>query len=324
MKRPSPTAIGAFVLGALLLVAAAIAFFGGGALWAQKLQAMAYFDSSVAGLQIGAPVTFRGVRVGSVQGMGIHVNPEKQSFIIRVAMDIMPGTVATFGSNLPDEGDDLVPMLVDRGLTAKLVMQSFVTGQLMVELDFRENGRRIGDSDRRDMPQIPTVPTDLEAITQQLERVKLDETIASFQKTLDAVTGVLSQPEFKQTIVELPALLVQLRQTLATVETEVTAVSASARGGIDRSMTSLDQTLVSLRSLSSVLEKEVTVTGAAARATMGRADTALDGANELFDPRGRTAVQIQRATDDLAATAARLRNLSERVDRDPSILVRGR
>ncbi|MFV3129917.1 MlaD family protein [Niveispirillum sp. KHB5.9] len=324
MKRPSPTAIGAFVLGALLLIAAAVAFFGGSALWAQRLQAVSFFDSSVAGLQIGAPVTFRGVRVGSVESMGVHVNPQTQSFIIRVGMDIVPGTVATFGSDLPDEGDDLIPTLVAKGMTAKLVMQSFVTGQLMVELDFRENGRVVEGGGGDGKPQIPTVPTDLEAITQQLERVKLDETIASFQKTLDAVTGVLSQPEFKQTIVELPALLVQLRQTLATVETEVTALSGSARGGIDKSMASMDQTMASLRSLSAALEKEVTATGAAARVTMGRADTALDGANALLDPRGRTAVQIQRAVDDLATTAARLRSLSERIDRDPSTLVRGR
>lgn len=323
MKRPSPTAIGAFVLGALLLIAAAVAFFGGSTLWAQRLQAVSFFDSSVAGLQIGAPVTFRGVRVGSVESMGVHVNPQTQSFIIRVGMDIVPGTVATFGSDLPDDGDDLVPTLVGKGLTAKLVMQSFVTGQLMVELDFRENGRLV-DAAGRDTPQIPTVPTDLEAFTQQLERVKLDETIASFQKALDALTGTLAQPEFKQTIVELPALLVQLRQTLATVENEVTAVSGTARGGIDRSMASMDQTMASLRSLSKALEKEVTATGAAARVTMGRADTALDGANALLDPRGRTAVQIQRAVDDLATTAARLRSLSERVDRDPSTLVRGR
>jgi paraquat-inducible protein B len=33
---------------------------------------------------------------------------------------------------------------------------------------------------------------------------------------------------------------------------------------------------------------------------------------------------VQRTLDDLAATSARLRNLAERVDRDPSVLVRGR
>ncbi|WP_029012973.1 MlaD family protein [Niveispirillum irakense] len=324
MKRPSPTAIGAFVLGAMILVASAILFFGGGALWAQRLEAVAYFDSSVAGLQVGAPVTFRGVRVGSVKTMGIHVNPQTYNFIIRVGMEITPDTVATFGSDLPDEGEELVPMLVKRGLTAKLVMQSFVTGQLMVELDFREGGKRTDIRGRAGMPEIPTVPTDLEAITTQLEGVKLDETIESFKNTLDALTGVLSTPELKQTIAELPALLVQVRQTLATAETEISSLSGSTRTTIDQTARSLDQTLASLRTLTATLDREVAQTAEAARTTMGKADTTLDGANALLDPRGRTAVQIQRAVDDLATTAARLRNLSERIDRDPSVLVRGR
>lgn len=215
-------------------------------------------------------------------------------------------------------------MLVKRGLTAKLVMQSFVTGQLMVELDFREGGKRTDIRGRAGMPEIPTVPTDLEAITTQLEGVKLDETIESFKNTLDALTGVLSTPELKQTIAELPALLVQVRQTLATAETEISSLSGSTRTTIDQTARSLDQTLASLRTLTATLDREVAQTAEAARTTMGKADTTLDGANALLDPRGRTAVQIQRAVDDLATTAARLRNLSERIDRDPSVLVRGR
>ncbi|WP_173012801.1 MlaD family protein [Niveispirillum sp. SYP-B3756] len=324
MKRPSSTAIGAFVLGALALVASAILFFGGAALWAKKLEAVSYFDSSVAGLQIGAPVTFRGVRVGSVNGMGVHVNPQTYSFIIRVGMEIQPDTVATFGSHLKEGEDELIDTLLKRGLTAKLVMQSFVTGQLAVELDFRDGGRRIDVENKGHVPEIPTVPTDLQAITEQLQNVKLDKTVESLQKALDAVSTLLETPELRQTITELPALVVQLRTTLAAVETEVGAMSGTAQTGIKQTVGELNQTLVSLRSLSATLDKEVANTAAAARTTMGKADSALDGASAVLDPQGRTMVQMQRAVDDLAATAARLRNLSERVDRDPSVLIKGR
>lgn len=323
MTRPSPTAIGAFVLGALLLVVVAILFFGGGALFTRQLRAVSYFDGSVAGLQIGAPVTFRGVRVGAVSAMGIRVDPGTYSGIIQVTMELYPDTVETFGDSISDE-DNLVGSLVERGLTSKLVMQSFVTGQLMVELDFREGGRSRRVNGAAPAPEIPTVPTDLEAITQQIQSVRLDEAVQSVVHTLDSLNAVLTTPELKQSIAELPALLVQLRQTLATVDTEVTALSGSARTGLNQTVGSLNETLGAVRSLSSTLEKEAAATGAAARTTLGKADTTLDGANAFLDPRGRTAVQIQRAADDLAATAAHLRNLSERVDRDPASLIRGR
>jgi paraquat-inducible protein B len=58
--------------------------------------------------------------------------------------------------------------------------------------------------------------------------------------------------------------------------------------------------------------------------TLGRANTAIDATNAAFDPNGRTMIQVQRTIDNVAATAARLRNFVDRVDRDPSILVRGR
>ena len=79
-----------------------------------------------------------------------------------------------------------------------------------------------------------------------------------------------------------------------------------------------------MHALAANLDREAASTLGAARGTLGRADTALDGANVLLDPRGRTLAQVQRAVDDLTAAAARLRDLAERVDRDPSILIRGR
>jgi paraquat-inducible protein B len=72
------------------------------------------------------------------------------------------------------------------------------------------------------------------------------------------------------------------------------------------------------------LDREATSTLVTVRGTFKSANTAIDGANVLLDPRGRTVIQTQRAIDDIAAAAARLRNLAERVDRDPTILVRGR
>jgi len=66
MSTARSTAIGAFVLGALALIVAAILFFGGGAFLATPLPAVSFFHGSVAGLQVGAAVTYRGVEVGQV------------------------------------------------------------------------------------------------------------------------------------------------------------------------------------------------------------------------------------------------------------------
>jgi len=109
-----------------------------------------------------------------------------------------------------------------------------------------------------------------------------------------------------------------------TIEREVAGFSAAGQRATTESSAALQKTLASVQSLSESLDREAASTLAQVRGTLQKANTAVEGANLLLDPRGRTVMQVQDAADDLAATAARLRDLSERVDRDPTILIRGR
>ncbi len=71
-KRPNPTVIGAFILGGLLLVVAAVAIWGSGRLFERRYRYVCYFAGSVNGLKVGAPVKYRGVVIGQVVGMRIR------------------------------------------------------------------------------------------------------------------------------------------------------------------------------------------------------------------------------------------------------------
>lgn len=309
MTRPSATLIGTFVLGALGLVVAGVLFFGGGMLREKRFTVVSFFDASVAGLRVGAPVTFRGVPVGEVKSLGVRLDPRTGRSIIQVNMELVPQTLTVYGAPMPTDGT-LVPSLVRDGLTAQLVMQSFVTGLLSVELAFRpgEQVSRFGDAT---LPEVPSVPGHFEALAKQLETVDIAAVLDTLQRTLAAAQPTLHQ---------LPRVLTSFERTLGTIDREVGASSAS-----------LQQTLAAARTLATDLDRNSASTLAALRetlaradGTLGKADATLDGLNELVDPRGQTAMQVRRAVDDLAATSARLRNLAERVDRDPSVLVRGR
>src|SRR6185436_19386424 len=100
--------------------------------------------------------------------------------------------------------------------------------------------------------------------------------------------------------------------------------SAAGQRALGEAVPALQKTLVSVQSLSEHLERESADTLGAARSVFQNANTAVDGANTLLDPRGQTVIQLQSAVEDLAATTARLRRFSERVDRDPAVLLRGR
>jgi paraquat-inducible protein B len=256
-------------------------------------------------------VTFRGVPVGEVKSMGVRVNPRTGQSIIQVNMELVPGMVTLYGQPRPDS-ETLVASLVNEGLTAQLVKQSFVTGLLSVELSFRPGAEvsRLGDTS---LPEVPTVPGDLEGLAKQLQTVDIAAALESLQRTLAAAEAVLSNPGLGQAVGELPQVMRSLKRTLGAIEREAGASSAS-----------LQETLAAMRMLATTLDRDGASTLAALRGTLERADATLDAAHTLVDPRGHNAIQLQRTLDDFAAASARLRNLAERVDRDPSVLVRGR
>ena len=214
-------------------------------------------------------------------------------------------------------------MLVQRGLAAQLVKESFITGRLMVELAFRTGVEtsRVGGTD---VPEVPTVPSDFAALAKQLQAVDIAGAVESFQHTAASLDTLLNSPELRQTVRDAPAVLAQLRQTLATVDREVAALSRTGKEAVGDSAVALQKTLSSVQALVATLDRESATTLTAMRGTLDRADGSLDNTRLLLDPQGPMVSQLQQTVDDLAATAARLRNVAERVDRDPSVLVRGR
>ena len=310
MRRPNAALIGAFMLGGAALAVAALLFFGG-ELRETRMAVVSFFDGSVAGLRIGAPVTFRGVPVGEVKSLGVRLDPKTGRSIIQVNMELVPGMLTVYGQAMPDS-QTFVTSLVNEGLTAQLVKQSFVTGLLSVELAFRPAAEvsRLGDGS---LPEVPKVPGDLEGLAKQLQTVDIVATVESLQRTLASAEALLNNPGLRAGLDRLPEVLSSLKRTLDTTEREVKASSAAVQ-----------DTLASTRALATTLDRDGALTLAAFRETLQKADATLEAAHALVDPRGHNAIQVQRTLDDLAATSARLRNLAERVDRDPSVLVRGR
>jgi paraquat-inducible protein B len=174
------------------------------------------------------------------------------------------------------------------------------------------------------VPEVPTVPSDFAALARQLQAVDIAGAVETFQHTAASLDALLNSPDLRQTLHDAPAVLAQMRQTLATADREVAAFSRTGQGAVGDTAVAMQKTLTSVQGLVATLDRESTTTLTAMRGTLQRADGSLDDTRVLLDPQGPMVSQLQQTVDDLAATAARLRNVSERVDRDPSVLVRGR
>jgi paraquat-inducible protein B len=178
MSKPSnPTLIGSFVLGAVLLLVVAVLLFGGAALFASKRTLVSYFPGSVKGLRQGSSVALNGVRVGYVKDLQLQgeLKPDKSmDMLVKVTMEILPESfeLMSNGTKLSEEARSrLSPQqYVEAGIRAKLGTESFVTGQLLIELDFRPDIAPVFRArEKGGPPEIPTIPGDVQQVIERAQ-----------------------------------------------------------------------------------------------------------------------------------------------------------
>jgi paraquat-inducible protein B len=313
--------VGGFILGALALGVAAILFFGGSRLFSQTARAVVFFNGSVAGLDVGAPVTFRGVRIGSVQRIALRFSPDTLTTRIPVFLEFDADRVSWVGRTPTDTPVDY-RRLVDAGLRAQLAPQSFVTGQLRVDLDFRPGTPAPLVSAIPNVPEIPPAQSDLDQLRNQLttlplhelaettERAlaslnrlsdhldaRLDPLVEGAQRTADAATQMLQTTN---------QAVLQLQAESTTALHNLDALSSDARRQLDARSEDIARTL------------------ATAERTARQAETLLASLNSLAAPRSQFRGDLEASMRDLSASASSLRTFAHAVERNPSVLLTGR
>lgn len=137
--------------------------------YAKKYNYLINFSGSVRGLKVGAPVEFRGLRVGQVMDIKLELDRERESFRIPVLIAVEPDRVSL---SKPSELDKLVGIdyLVKKGLRAQLLMDNLLTGQLYVALDFYPGEPEAHIKTGGTYPEIPAVPTPMEELSGNLKK----------------------------------------------------------------------------------------------------------------------------------------------------------
>src|SRR5215471_20176443 len=167
-KKVSTTVIGAFVLGAVALVIGALIMFGSGLYFRKTYEFVLYFDSSVNGLRVGAPVKFRGVEIGVVKNILLQLEKDMKVQRIPVIIQIDLEKLRSRGGTETLLNDpQALKEAIDNGLRGQLQLESFVTGLLFIGLDMFPDSPAtfVQEPDKgvHKYPEIPTQPTTLEA-----------------------------------------------------------------------------------------------------------------------------------------------------------------
>jgi paraquat-inducible protein B len=313
MSKPvNKKVIGIFVVVAIGLVVAAVLILGSGKFFKKYTTYIMYFDGSVKGLAVGAPVDFRGVKIGTVSEIKMTFNPKDFSFTIPVYVNIDPSNVEMVGGTLVDPFTgyrERVQEMVKKGLRAQLETQSFVTGQLMISLDFYPDtpAKFIGADTR--YPEVPTIPTTLEQIGARLEKIPIDEIAAKLKGSLEGIDKLVNSPEMTQLV----------KSTAKGVEDARTLIR-DVDGQIKPVVSDFKDTTQEIRKLA----VSATKTSDEAGVALKKAEGAVSNIENLTGDNSVMVYRINKTLGEVENTARSFRILSENLDQQPQSVIFGK
>ena len=323
MKR-NALLIGGFVIAALAMIVAGVLWLSGNSLFSKHIEAMIYYKGNVSGLYVGAPVTFRGVAVGQVEAIGIEVDRASLQALAPVRVRLQPNAMQFNGSSTTPID---LSTLVQRGLRARLVAQSFVTGQKSIELDFVPNtpSTLVGTNGK---PEIPALAERFGALIDQVAELPLRETVQEMRDTVKELRTTLvgAQRALDDTKAVLASAASELQQTGAQSRVTLKAASDAIRLAQANSAT----TLASITQLSDTTRGAVVAAQPELQRTLTSAREAAESArlttvrlSEITAPGASLRGDLDSAMRDLSQAARGLRDWIELLEQQPNAVIFG-
>lgn len=320
MGSGKATAVGAFVLGGIVLAVFAVVLFGGTRLFTRTVHAVVVFKGSIAGLSVGAPVTFRGVQIGTIDAIRLQIDQENLTALIPVYLSIDPEKVSWKNLISKTPGSNLSRAIAG-GLRAELKMQSLVTGQLVVNLDYRPGtpAELVGTDPNVD--EIPVIPSDMERLRDELTQLNLP---ALGDKLRDALGGIEKMSDLLAS--RVGPMTASIQQTADAAHHTLDDTDAAVRA-LQKSAT---KTLQDIDGLVIEGHKQVAVSGGqlaivlqnTARDT-AEAEAVLKSLRDLTAPYSPARMNLEASLRDLAASSASLRDLTRDLARHPTATLIG-
>ena len=341
--QASKTLIGAFVVGAIFLIVAGVLVFGGGQFMKKTNKYVLFFKGSVKGLNVGAAVLFRGVKIGTVKNITLEADAQDLEIYIPVIVEIDPERIHVIRGKRDAETN--IRDLLKKGLRAQLTANSLVTGQLVIELEFHPDTPLNLIGLNRKYPEIPTIPSTLDLIFGKLKELNVDKMVKELSSAISTLQKVLSSPEipemlhsFRMTADEAHKLVKKLEDKID-VMAEGFDQTVKGYGKLARDLdkkiaplaASVDSTLKDARKLVrnadqrvNTLVPTVELTLKDARAALKRAEKALAAAEKTVDSKSPVIYQLDTTMKEIARMARSIRSLADYLERHPDALLFGK
>jgi paraquat-inducible protein B len=305
-KRANPAWVGAFVVCAIAICAAAVVLFGSGHFFRSMRTFVIFFPGSVNGLDKGAPVKFRGVTIGTVTDIRIRMRGLAETGRIPVLIEVDRERVHELGGSDDTMDDKRVNELIyDYGMRAQLQQQSFITGLLYVALDLFPDSKVdlvLPPGSAVPYTEIPCLPTTLEQaqakfeqILDRINRIDFDVLGKSVNGALEGISRLANSPQVYANLEALHGTLGEIRGAAADLRARIPALSNNVSGTTDD-----------------------------LRSAVQRLQASLERFDSLIDPSAPLLGGLAATIGEVGDAARAVRQLAEQLDRNPSVLLTGK
>lgn len=328
-EKNTRTFIGAFVLGAVALLAVFVVLLGSGVLSGVKPTFVLYFNTSLKGLTQGSPVYFKGIRVGSVKSIQIRPDLETMQFATPVVIEIEKDKAIALSDGRDTDvfnNAEAIYRLIEKGLRARLSLTSILTGQLCVELDILANAAPVDLAalkPYRGSPQIPTQLSSLNAALDTLEGIPIQEVLYDMVGSIRSVSKQLQAMDVNRLMESIRSLsdearlrlgeLAGLKESTDAVLSAYAGLALSAKDDLHSTLTRAERTLARIDALTDV-----------SAGTMTAMRESAGNASSLFRADSAVVVEFSQTMQALRKAAQALDNLAVLLELKPDALIFGR
>jgi paraquat-inducible protein B len=318
--RANPTAIGLFMIGAVILAVAGTATLASTAWFQKRSTFISFFQESVNGLENGAPVKFQGVPVGTVTELLIQIDERDKTFQVPVEYEIDLTRLTTqLGTFVNLSQPPVLGRQIADGLRARLQLESVVTGQLYIELSYNPDAAPPEFESRPTAwPEIPTTPSLMAAlgtgagslvadmmrvlfqVNQMLADMDMPGINAAVVASAEAVERLVDSPEIRTALEQIPGMTSQVNRTMAEFE------------------------LLAGRAGTAIDGLQLEATNAEMLATVQALRRTVEETHGLLSTDSGLGYGMQQTLASLREAADALRLLATSLEQNPDMLIRGK
>lgn len=269
----------------------------------QQIKLVSYFSSSVAGLSVGADVTFHGIKIGEVTDVDLVFDQQTDRVLVPVRYRVEAGRVANLAKAQGMEPEKIADEMIKRGLRATLEAPSLLTGQKIIAFQVLPDAkpgelRKVGDH-----YVIPSAATGgFDSITRaasellsKINRIDFDRIGNSLVNAASGLDSTVNGPQIKTTLAALEKAMLDVQDITRKLDKDATPA------------------LKRLPEIAQQLQDAVTKT-----------NRLIGSVDKGYGDQSKFHRDLDRLIPQLTDAARSIRALSDLLTRHPEALIKGR